>query len=438
MSRPSEYGYLFLVPEAMTKAEYMLRMYEDCIFPALIRERDALPKVPGAPTPRIRHFMDGDHGPLQAINSMMDMLEAQLIDCIKSSAGTSAIEQANDAMRAFMMLRKLLKSWRYVYNEQEYQAHPIGAYVTVAMEAITRATDLSAEKRRILKKFFDMCPVLLPSAFTLPCIIKGWRLIGLYPFSLRTILQQTSTVLTDEDYTRFVDALPVFIRFAIDNGKISEELFDQYNIVMVKKVAIVQNSKRCLWLNHQVVRAENVAYLDAKEAEAQVKEARIQAKAVVVAERARVAALTPEERAAEAKVVHDAKEEQKAAAKQEKDAAKEKEVAGKKAAKDAAKEALRAAALVQRAAAAAVAEAAEPKAPKQRKRVADEAAASAAPRKKAAVTYYCANPFCETTSVTAESWSMCGRCPQDLARGWFCPSDACQAMLAAHELICTK
>jgi len=312
MSRPSEYGYLFLVPEAMTKAEYMLRMYEDCIFPALIRERDALPKVPGAPKPRIRHFMDGDHGPLQAINSMMDMLEAQLIDCIKSSAGTSAIEQANDAMRAFMMLRKLLKSWRYVYNEQEYQAHPIGTYVTVAMEAIIRATDLSAEK------------------------------------------------------------------------------------------------------------------------------ARIQAKAVVVAERARVAALTPEERAAEAKVVHDAKEEHKAAVKQEKDVAKEKEVAGKKAAKDAAKKALRAAALVQRAAAAAVAEAAEPKAPKQRKRGADEAAASAAPRKKAAVTYYCANPFCETTSVTAESWSMCGRCPQDLARGWFCPSDACQAMLAAHELICTK
>jgi hypothetical protein len=121
LSRPAECGYLFLVPEGMAKEENMLRMYEDCIFPALVRERESLPKVAGAAIPRILHFMDGDHGPLQGINSLMALLEQLLIDCVKSSAGTSAIEQANDVMRAFMMLRKLFKSFRYVYNEAEYQ-----------------------------------------------------------------------------------------------------------------------------------------------------------------------------------------------------------------------------------------------------------------------------------------------------------------------------
>jgi hypothetical protein len=64
LSRPAECGYLFLVPEGNAEVEYVLRMYEDCIFPLLVRESESLPKVAGAAIPRILHFMNGVHGPL--------------------------------------------------------------------------------------------------------------------------------------------------------------------------------------------------------------------------------------------------------------------------------------------------------------------------------------------------------------------------------------
>ena len=94
-------------------------------------------------------------------------------------------------MRAFMLLRALLKSWSYTYNEDVYQGAAELAYVDAVMDrvkAVCTAASMTGGKRRMLRKFLVMAPTLLPSAFTVPCIMKGWRVCGLWPYSLRTIL----------------------------------------------------------------------------------------------------------------------------------------------------------------------------------------------------------------------------------------------------------
>ena len=434
ITRPLECGYFFLVPEGMEKEVYMKKMYEDYIFPALARERDAQPRAAGDPTPRGLFFMDGDHGPLQAINSLKDLLHQLLIDAVKSAAGASGIQQANDVMRAFMLLRALLKSWSYMYNEDVYQGAVELPYVGLVMDRVKAVCTASSfnGKRRLLKKFLIMGPILLPSAFNVPCIMKGWRVCGLWPYSLRTILQQCSTILTDDDYDKFLKALPEFTLHGINNGDIAEELFDKHGIAMRKEIGNVQNSKRALILNHEKVRAQNLAYHEAKVAEEAAADDRRQAKAAVAAAKAVRDAMTDEQKADEAKALATAKGEKMAAQKAATIARAQAKKVAEKQVRAEAKLKKQSEDAAQAASSAAAAPATAPAAAPSRKRPAAGGTPVVAESKKPA-KFKCASPFCKVPTGAPESWSMCSTCEEHPTQGWFCLAPACMSMLAFHE-----
>jgi hypothetical protein len=351
----------------------------------------------------------------------MALLEHLLIDRVKSSAGTSAIEQATDVMRAFMMSRKPMKSFRYVYNEAEYQpATTEGGYVAIAMAAIAGAADLSAAKKRILKKFFCTCPVLIPSAFSVQCIITGWRITGLYPFGLRAILQQCSASPSDADYAHFLTALhhcprssgtrwttaPVTSSSSPSTASCSPRASGRYRteaMPLVEPPAGEPPAGACRTRGLPRGQGGRRSRVRAKR----------QVKAVKDAEKNRVGAWTDAERAAEAKVVADAKAEAKAV----RDGAKQAEAQEKSKAKKADAQAKKA----------------EDAAEKGEGEGGGGGGGSVArgaplPAKRKAVV----------VSLTAEGWLMCNRCPTHEARGWFCDLDACKAMLTAHENVCTQ
>ncbi len=144
---------------------------------------------------RIVFLMDGDYAQLQAIFSdeVVQFISNNNIRVGKLSAGCSHVQQPNDKMRLFCILKRLARTME---PPEEGRCEPDPPYFK-QLEAWVNANVQTSRTRRgrpkiaLILEFFQRLPEYLRAA-SIRVIKRGWKTTGIFPYNADVILNQVS------------------------------------------------------------------------------------------------------------------------------------------------------------------------------------------------------------------------------------------------------